>query len=303
MRGAVLSDQRASVQPGARAPTPPTTPPTEMAAAAAEAATWLADAWIDQQETTTWSVFYADRFNEIITKTITAPYWRELEIQWDKTGIAYPRVLEFHGTINPAYDDPLRQPTDCRYHAYDRLYATPTYPSMGSDKSPGWEGAVDAGYFKDAWHTTRILAFTIPTAQRGATRRPIIMHVTTAIRATATIRGNQIWFTIGTKARITNSSWTPNYDDEPQTHYRPTWRFTGAMPGASPGGWVHDENIDLWRYGSWKALDKQQNSGQVVLVEIGTTPSLGRYYALNDSVVVLHDDTATIWWPQKPGEM
>lgn len=274
-----------------------------MAAAAADAATWLANAWIGPKGAEGWSAFYADRFNEAITRDLVAPYWRSLATAWDKTAIAYPEVLEFHGTINPAYDDPLRQPTDCRYHAYDRIYTTPTYPSIGADKSPGWAGAIDNGYFVDEWHATRIVAFSIPTAQRSTTRRPILLHITAAIRATATLRGNTIWFAVATKARIANSSWTPYTEDKPQTHYKPSWSFTGTLPGATPGGWVHDENVDIWRYGSWNAIDEQSDLGQVVLVEIGTPPSLGRYYALNDSVVVLHDETAAVWWPQKPGEM
>jgi hypothetical protein len=274
-----------------------------MAAGAAAAATWLANAWIGQKEAFGWSEFYAARFNEVMTKNLEAPYWRSLETTWDRTGIAYPEVGPFKGTVNPAYDDPFRQPTECQYHNYDRLYDTPTFPSMGADKSPGWAGAVDAGYFKDLWHATRILAFTIPTAQRTTTRRPIILHVTAAIRCTATLRGNVIWFAIGTKARIVGTSWTPSLDDKPQAHYKPSWKFTGAIPDATPGGWLHDESVDTWRYGSWNTLSTQPSSGQIVAVEIGTPPSLGRYYARNDSIVVLHDDTSAVWWPQKPGEM
>lgn len=282
---------------------PPPPPPVEMAAAAADAATWLADTWIGQKGAPGWSAFYAARFNEIITKSLAAPYWRTLNIEWDKTGIAYPEVLPFSGTVSPAYDDPLRQPTDCRFNAYSRTYATPDYPSFGTDKSPGWAGTVDAGHFKDTWHATRILAFTIPTGQQSTTRRPIILHISTAIRCTATLRGNMTWFAIGTRTSIESSSWSPGEYDKPQTHYRPAWRFHGTLPGTSPGGWLHDEVVEAWRYGSWGKLENQQNSGEIVLAEIGTPPSLGRYYAGNDSVVVLHDDTAAVWWPQQPGEM
>lgn len=303
LAGAELSNQVASVQVSARAPASATKQPTEMAAAAKAGATWLANTWVGQQKAAGWSAFYADRFNEIITRCTTAPYWRSLETEWDKTAIAYPEVLPFNGTINPAYDDPFRQPTDCRYNAYSRLYDTPTYPSYGADKSPGWAGEVDAGFFKDSWHTTRIIAFTIPTAQRNDTRRPAILHITAAITATATTRGNAIWFTVGTKSRIENSGWTPGVSDKPGAHYKKTWQFTREIPGPSLGGWTHEESIEVWRYGSWRTLERQPTSGQIVIVEIGTPPSLGRYYALNDSVYVLHDDTANVWWPQKPGEI
>lgn len=303
LAGAGLSEQKASVQASARAPAPTTKKPTEMATAAADAATWLANTWTGNPGTTIWSAFYAARFKEIIIKNLAAPYWRSLSIEWDKTGTGTLSIKPFDGTINPAYDDPLHQPTSCNFFTYDRLYTTPTYPSYGADKSPGWAGTTDAHYFKDTWHATHIIAFTIPTPQRTTTRRPIILHVATKISCTATIRGNTTWFALGTKARIEDSSWSPRPSDRPITHYSQTWKFNRTLPGNSPGGWVHNETINAWRYGSWKVMDDQRNSGQIVLVEVGTPPSLGRYYARNDSVVVTHDDTAAVWWPQKPGEL
>lgn len=267
-----------------------------------DAATWLTAAWHGGGDPATQSAFYAARFNEVVARQFASPYWAMLELESDKTGVSYPEVLPFSGTVNPAYQDPLRQPTDCQYHGYSRVYTTPVYPSFGEDKSPGWQGEVQSSKFRDLWHTTRILTFTIPLNQQNATNRPIILAMNITIEATATIRGNKVWFAPITIARVRNSGWNPELETNTPTNFRPEWAFSGMLPGDSVGGWSHDEAVALWRYGSWKWLEKQKNTGQIVTVEIGTTPSLGRYYSRNDLVTVTHDETVAVYWPLGPGE-
>lgn len=270
---------------------------------AADAATWLTAAWCGNGDAGTRSAFYANRFNEIMAWRLQAPYWRALDLESDKTGVSYPELLPFEGAINPAYSDPLRQPTDCRYSKYDRAYPTPTYPSFGTDKSPGWQGEIQNGEFVDLWHATRILTCTIPTAQQTTTRRPIGIGMEITIEATATIRGNTTWFVPITVARVQNQGWNPVSEGKTPTHYRPAWSGPSRLPGDSPGGWGHETTITAHRYGSWRWLESQQTSGSIVVIEIATTPSLGRYYSRNDYVTVTHDELVTAWWPQGPGEM
>lgn len=275
----------------------------ELAALAEAAANWLVDAWFGAADKATRSHFYAERFSDCMEKRFAPPYWRELELQTDRTAIAYPEVRPFQGQVNPAYADPLRQPTDCRYTSYSRLYNTPVYPSFGNDKSPGWQGEVQAGKFRDLWHAVRIQEFAIPAGQRQDTSRPISLHLDITIEASATIRGNKIWFVPLTRARVRNSPWTPGVSDKVLTHFYPTWQTSSAIPGDSPGGWSHDAIMSLWRYGSWQSIEFQWKQGSVLLIEVATIPSLGRYYSRNDQITVTNDETVRVWWPQRPGEL
>jgi len=302
LAGAVLSNQTASVQASIRAPETATISQAEMVIAAGWGANWLTDVWKASASLEERSTFYAERYNEIITKTLTEQYWKKLELQIDETGITYPGVSQFKGVKNPSYDDPMRQPTNCTFECYGYIYQTPTYPNTSDRPSPGWGGEVIDGFFNDKWHATRILTFSIPIGQNYNTQRPIIILVDMTISATATIKGNKAWFIPITKMDVMWHPFWKNVRIAPPVNYKTRWATSETIPGTSPGGWIYETEKKVRRFGSPDKLKEQKQFGDIVTLQVSTMPSLGRYYANNDSVVVLHDESVEVWWPKTPSE-
>ena len=292
----------AQLTPGVRTAQPPAKPKTEFTTMAQDAANWLTSHWKENRSKAEQSQFFADRHSEIMLKQFTAPYWATLTLAADRTGTCTISVQAFTGNVYPDYQDPLRQPTNSLVQECNRVYATPTYPSLGTDKSPSWHGQVNNGFFEDTWFTKRLLEFTIPTTSRNDTRRPIAIYLNCTVEATSTIRGNKVWFTPSTKATVRTTGFSQVGQRHQEVLSNKAWWLDPELPGNSPGGWSHEEHITTWRYGNWKQKWKQQNTGDIIIVEVGTTPSRGRYYSNNDSITVTHNETVAVYWPLKPSE-
>lgn len=302
LAGAELSEQKASVQASAQASSNQKEPKAEMALAAQWGAQWLRAVWKANASDEEGSAFYADRFNEIIERRPEAPYWEKLSLQSDDTGITYPSVYPFRGEIDPSYDDPLRKPTDCRFECYAYIYSTPVYPNTSNRPSPGWGGRVIGGFFEDNWHATRILTYSVPVGQRHNTQRPIIIYVNMEIEATATIKGNTAWFIPITRMKVMWGPFWKGVAIPPPVNYKARWAGKETIPGAQVGGWIYETVRSVWRFGSPDNLGKQKGTGDIITLEVATMPSLGRYYAGNDEVTILHNESVEAWWPKTPGE-
>lgn len=289
------------INPRARYPAPDPGPALPVAILI-RAANWLADQWQGPAQSYDRSRFYAQRLDELRAGQFPAAYWQAATPILDRTNKSTPISSEpWNGPINPAYTDPNRLPTDCRYRHTGDAYLTPAGDGTETFPAPGWRGEVNAGYFRDIWHAQQTFAFTLPTPLDQESRRPILVHTTTAIEATATTRGNWTWFTVEIAGRWLQVGELPAiWGDRTLAYWTSALQSPIALPDANPNGWSYATTLqriqDAWRDNAAKSY--LAYSG--LQLNLATPPSKGRYYARNDAVRVTHHSTCAVYQAKDP---
>lgn len=291
------SSQVARIDPKARRPD--LEPRAGRAARfAMQAATWLRDRWKTATDKAARSAFYRDRKTEILNGVFPAQHWHPTTITEDLTEYSVPTVSAYYETWNPAYFDPQRQASTCKYRDVTRFYPTPSGNGTETDPAPGWKGEVISNVWRDLYHAQRRFTFALPITVSKDDGRPIALWITAEITATATIRGNRNWFVLIVSPLYHQSNNTPGLEKEAKTHWAREDAYPYGVPDDDPDGWNHTVRrtsvYDGRRFARWSP-----NSNRLTL-RLSTPPSLGFYGSRNDSVTVYHHATVQAFIAKSP---
>lgn len=291
--------KQARIRPSVRRPDPPDPQRTD-AEFAGRAAAWLRDAWLPNGSSAERSQFYADRRGEILSGTFQTNYWAMAAQIADYTERCVPAVTAYEGDWNPAYFDPLRQPSTCTYTDVSNVYNTPPAPGTESQPAPGWKGTVIGGIWRDMYHAQRRLVFSLPFVVAEDEPRPIALRIAANISATATIRGNRNWFVVIVKPVYHRNTQTPFLEKGACVHWARADGYPYAIPEDDPGGWSYAKTRAFTRNGARHAVYEAKTGMNRLSLRVATPPSLGLYGSRNDAVEVYHDITATVALAKPP---
>lgn len=267
---------------------------------ASYAAGWLRDAWLPNATAAERSAFFAARRAELLAGTFPADWWAAASLVEDKTEYCVPEVGPFRGDWDPAYTDPLRQPSSCVFVNASKVYNTPSPPGTESEPSPSWKGTVIDTVWRDLYHAQRRVKFALTYAMIEKDPRPVGLRVDATISATATVRGNRNWFALIAQPyfHFTNTSFMTTKAAVTRWAYEDGYPF--ELPGDAPGGWSHPLTRTLIRAAQDKAKWYGTSNLTRLTVRLSSPPSLGRYGSRNDDVSVFHTFTATVAQAKSP---
>lgn len=287
-----------------RGPSTRTDHSTPLARFAFDAATWFRNEWRTVIPAGDRAEFYAQRKTDILTARFEATHWAPATLLEDLTEYGAPAyVLPNTKPVNPAYFDPARKPSNCPILTYSDTYPTPADDGTPGRPCPGWAGAVQDGIFGDAYHAQRRLTFSLPIAFNAATPRPVALLVRPQIHASATIRGNVVWFICNTKPYFHASASGPIVPENAMhTNWFDGYNLPLVLPDDDGSGWTHDHNPTLVRDVTIRA--KLPNAGifDQVWLRLATPPSRGLYFSRNDAVTVRHHANVSLYVARRPGE-
>jgi hypothetical protein len=229
----------------------------------------------------------------------------------DQTERATPTVRAWIKTWNPAYWDPLRQPSVCIYKYPSSTYATPSGRGTAQQPAPGWAGSVHGVQWQDDWMAQRKITFALPIQMSKPPSRvigqppppaprPVAILADITIEANATVRGNRTWFSL-----TTAPTYWHNYGwDLSNPLMFSLWNrddgYPYEIPGDAQGGWVNSIERRVIRSGYHLARWSTKSNCDRCAVRIATPPSLGMYYSRNDAVSVYHHGSVALYIAKGP---
>ena len=262
-----------------------------------QAADWLVENWSPQNS----SSFYADRRSEILAHNFDPLFWYELTAINDRTECGVPAVGISNDIQKPAYVDPLRLPSKNTYELWSSFYPTPAGLGTELQPSPGWQGAVIDGVYRDLWFAQRRLFFNLPVLVSYNVYRPVLCLLSGTVTADTNFRGNSAWF-----ARcLWPAFFQSQYAYLGEVNYLVSiWNAIDKVPIELPAetsnNWHFEHNAVVLRDISLiPPCPHRKNCNRLNLV-VSTPPARGRYFARNDAIRVSHAETVQIFVGRTP---
>ena len=284
------------IKPGTRqALKPPQT--SELLRCHLAAASWLVDQWNPHFG----SQFYSDRLSEMKANVFDPQYWYTLTPIRDRTERGFPTIEAYERPVNDQYNDPLRIQSNCIYEKWSVFYDTPLDDGTLTFPAPGWQGTVIDQVWQDQWFAQRRLIYELPVIIEKDDKRPVLMGLDSQVTATATFRGNSIWFARGLWPYFFHEAGTI----APIVNYLMTKWNKGDL---YPMDLINTSN-DYWQCTNTMQIlrDARVNRAESILtpanrlgVIITTPPSRGVYSARNDNVRVTHHEDLAIYVARSP---
>lgn len=267
-------------------------------------AEWFRDWWEGTMPGTERSTFFAARKTDLWNAVFPATYWQSATLLEDVTEVGRPAwVLPSNETINPAYFDPQHRPSNCPISTISDTYPTPTDEGTPERPPPGWAGAVDDGIFSDHYQAQRRLLFALPRTYDRDNHRPLVVRIDSSITATATRRGNAIWFVLNSKPQLWHTANPPTGPtNEIHSNWVSAYRQPLILPPEAPSGWTHTHAHIYVRNATLRTHIEDQRYYNQAWIRIATPPSRGRYFSRNDAIVVRHHAAVTLHLAKRPGE-
>lgn len=286
---------------GAHAPRR-TLPDRRDGAIARRAAAWLAERWRSALDPHERSAFYLARRAEIEAGSFPATYWRSLTQFSDHTQRSLPySVSAWTKPIEPAYQDPLRLPSKLRYKYTDNAYPTPAGDGAGTSPAPGWQGAVTGGRFEDQWHAQQRPCFNLHYPTWVGDTRPLVVRLVTDIEGRASTRGHRAWFAVTREARCLRVGETfSTLGGLAYVYWNPTLATPVEIPEDDPEGWTHALTLVHLKDLAGVLPPLSTAPYNRLILTVSTPPALGRYFARNDWVRVVHHTHATAYQARTP---
>jgi len=271
---------------------------------ATETATWLREWWAYSIPETERSTFFAARKADLWNAVFPSTYWHTATLLEDVTELGRPAwVLPSIEDVNPAYFDPAHRPSNCPITTISDAYQTPTDGGTLERPAPGWSGAINDGIFSDTYQAQRRLLFALPIAFDSEDKRPLALRLDCQVTATATIRGNAIWFVVNSKPDLWHTDTPPaGPTNEVHTNWVSAYRQPLMLPADAPEGWSHTHAATYVRNAALRTHIEDQRYYNRAWIRLATPPSRGRYFSRNDAVTVRHTITASLHIAKKRGE-
>ena len=261
------------------------------------AARWLVDQWNPKYG----SQFYSDRLSEIKANVFDSQYWYTLTPIRDRTERGFPEIEGYERPVNDQYNDPLRIQSNCIYEKWSAFYDTPLDEGTLNRPAPGWKGTAIDQIWHDEWFAQRRLIYELPVIITKDDQRPVLMGLQSQVTATATFRGNSIWFARGlwpyffhedgAEAKIINYLMTK-------------WNKGDIYPmdliSTNQDYWQCTNTIQILRDARVHNAESILTPANRLGVIITTPPSRGVYSARNDNVRVTHHEDLTIYVAKSP---
>lgn len=219
---------------------------------------------------------------DILAGSFSPEYFEAGVLLNDFTQEKIPECFLDADGVDPAYADPARVASYCRYHGYTSNYVTPAPNTEPPNPSPGWFGDVQGGEFQDRWAAQRRLDYNFQSFVFTKDRRPLFIVADCQWDLSASFRGNRLWASANVMALHWNNLTTPD-DYWRQAHFHPNhnWvhRFPVA-PAATPWAETINRRIitDVTKRHGAKLLNNRKN----ISLYLAPSPPFGRYFARND---------------------
>lgn len=266
------------------------------------APTWIAEQWAHKAGHEISGGYLAQRKN-LMDYIFEPPYWRQATVIADYVEYGVPVVSAYTDEINPAYNDPLRQPSTCTYSTPTNTYATPAGHGTPSQPGPGWAGEVSGGIYRDLWFAQRVTKWAMPTVGSSIDNRPIIIKLDSTVTANASFRGVKSWYYRSIFTRFYSHN-TENRLPPPYiiTKWKRDYKLAIALPGDETTGWNHTDTRTMlfdareaWAVKFTGYVDRMK-------MVITSPPGRGRYFGRNDAISVWHDSNPEVFVGMAPND-
>lgn len=269
---------------------------------ATSTATWFRTNWNGHYADGAGAQFFAARKADLLASRFPPAYWTTATQSEDLTEYATPDEVYVDSVQpGPPYADPLHRNTVCKVKTISDTYATPTGNGTPQQPAPGWAATTIDTAVRDLHIAQRRLLFTLPLSYSETDPRPVAVHLTGTITATATTRGNVLWFL----PTVAGQFWASTQGAiAPLPKIMNFWvqsqRQPYSIPSENPYGWAHTRDVDTIQDGTAWAVWRAPSGINRLWLRVGTPPTRGRYHARNDAIQVYHSLKAIVYLGKGP---
>lgn len=269
---------------------------------ATSAASWFRTHWAGHYPLIDGASFFAARKADLLATRFPPTYWMPATLIEDVTQVGTPgEVYVDDVQPGPPYTDPLHRNTVCKITTLSNTYPTPTGHGTEQQPAPGWAASTLNTATRDLYLAQRRLTFSLPLSCSETDPRPVAVHLTGTITATATTRGNVLWFLPTVSGQFWATSQSPL---APKPKIMAFWvqsqRQPLIIPAENPYGWEYEHAVDTIQDGTAWALWRIGDQANRLWLYVGTPPTRGRYHARNDAIQVYHSLQVTIYLGKGP---
>ncbi len=216
--------------------------------------------------------------------------WRKL------AQLSMPVCVPSTGTPNPAYVDPLKLQSYCKYISSSDTYPVPAVGSVLPQPYPGWSGSVSGGYFQDSYHVQRVFTFPVSVGAFQLPDRPAFFVVDVTLSFTGTSGGNRRWPNVAIAVRrhrlVDTRDTVP---DATLWYVQPERKWRLPVAAKTPGWSQTITRRLIFSMREFDGADFVPNDKYISLW-LSPVPPSGRYFSLNDSCDCSFDASASVFF-------
>lgn len=198
------------------------------------------------------------------------------------------------------WNDPAHLSSRVGWQPWAGAYAEAQAGTGPDAPGVGWTGATIDGRYRDTRHDVAECVFTLPPGVTKPDPPPLLAHAAATITASATPRGNRLWFSPTAYVRPYSSPTPPPPDPRRCLHSRHDQRYQGPIAAGTPPAWS-DTRSHALRCPEWaESTHRLWYSATRAAVYVGTVPALGAYHARCDTIEVRAAVTAALYVGRAP---